>query len=41
MNRKKVSEIQELEKQVFIEKPEKMLPECFRGTRERMVVQDS
>ena len=41
MNRKKVSEIQELEKQVFIEKPEKMLPECSRGTRERMVVRES
>ena len=41
MNRKKVSEIRRLKKRFFIEKPEKMLPECFRGTRERMVVQDS
>jgi hypothetical protein len=41
MTRKKVSEIRRLIKRFFIEKPEKMLPECFRGTRERMVVQDS
>jgi hypothetical protein len=40
MNRKKVSEIHRLKKRFFIEKPEKMLPECFRVARERIVVQD-
>jgi hypothetical protein len=41
MTRKKVSEIQGLKKRVFIEKPEKMLPECLRVAKERMLVQDS
>jgi len=41
MTRKKVSEIRGVKKRVFIEKPEKMLPECFRVAKERMVVQDS
>jgi hypothetical protein len=38
MTRKKVSEIQGLKKRVFIEKPEKMLPEWFRVAKEWMLI---
>jgi hypothetical protein len=41
LTRKKVSEIQDLKKRVFIEKTGKMLPECIRVATERMLVQAS
>jgi hypothetical protein len=42
MARKKVGEIRGSKKDgFFIEKPEKMLPECLRVAKEWMVVQDS
>ena len=41
ITRKKVSEIRRLKKTGFIEKPEKMLPECIWVAKERMLAQDS